>query len=241
MKLITWNCNGALRNKFESLLHFQADILIIQECEDPHRTKHNAYKEWASNHLWIGKNKNKGIGIFANDSTKLTKLEWFSGQLELFLPCRINDKFNILGVWTRQANSPNFGYIGQFWKYLQINRAHFQDTGESIIIAGDFNSNTQWDQWDRWWNHSDVVRELKFYGLESVYHKRQAVNHGDEETPTFYHYRKLSKPYHIDYIWLPSENMSEIAEFEIGEQEKWLSLSDHMPLYLLVKNNWLTK
>lgn len=50
-KIITWNCNGALRNKFETLLDFKADIHVIQECENPVETKHAKYKEWATNHL----------------------------------------------------------------------------------------------------------------------------------------------------------------------------------------------
>ena len=41
MKIISWNCNGALRNKFQHIAELEADIYIIQECEDPIRAKHN--------------------------------------------------------------------------------------------------------------------------------------------------------------------------------------------------------
>ena len=68
MKIVTWNCNGALRKKFEPITELGADICIVQECEDPTRTKDSSYKDWASNHIWIGDNKNKGIGIFARET-----------------------------------------------------------------------------------------------------------------------------------------------------------------------------
>jgi exonuclease III len=43
MKIITWNCNGAFRKKFESLVSIDADILVIQECEDPAESKDKKY------------------------------------------------------------------------------------------------------------------------------------------------------------------------------------------------------
>ena len=35
MNIITWNCNGALRKKIEQVDSLGADILVVQECEDP--------------------------------------------------------------------------------------------------------------------------------------------------------------------------------------------------------------
>lgn len=56
---------GALRRKWSALEAFDADLLIIQECEDPALAKDAAYLEWAGHYLWTGPTKNKGIGVFA--------------------------------------------------------------------------------------------------------------------------------------------------------------------------------
>lgn len=62
MKLVSWNCNGALRKKLVEADSLSADILIVQECEDPDRST-QVYRNWAGNHIWCGQNKNKGIGV----------------------------------------------------------------------------------------------------------------------------------------------------------------------------------
>ncbi len=231
MKIVTWNCNGAFRKKFDCLLQYQADIYIIQECENPLEAKHSKYLAWANNYLWIGDTKNKGLGVFANPETKLEELNWTNNfnnhSVKYFLPCKINNDFDLLAVWTHRNNSPNFGYIGQLWKYLQVNKNKLN----GALIAGDFNSNAIWDEWDRWWNHSDVVNELKEFGIESIYHKLTGEQHGKESNPTLYFQKNLSRPYHIDYIFGGSKFTAGIKKFEIGQAEDWLKLSDHMPLF----------
>lgn len=230
MKIVTWNCNGALRNKFENLSALKADIYIIQECENPSQTQHREYIKWASNHLWIGDNKNKGLGIFAAEHLTIELLNWSNAYqdhtVKHFLPCLINKDFQLMGVWTHQNNSPNFGYIGQLWKYLQVNSLSLK----KVIIAGDFNSNAIWDQWDRWWNHSDVVRKLKEVDIESLYHKHSNEEHGKESKPTYFMNRKLERPYHIDYVFGSSEFSNSLTNVQIGDTEHWLRISDHLPI-----------
>ncbi len=230
MKIVTWNCNGALRRKFQTLSELEADIYIIQECENPATIDNSHYQKWAENHLWIGDSKNKGIGIFAQNKIELKQLDWTNSYrdhtVKHFLPCSVNGDFDLIGVWTHRNNSPNFGYIGQFWKYLQLHKPKLEKT----LIAGDFNSNVIWDQWDRWWNHSDVVAELSEIGIESLYHSFSGELQGNETRPTLFHQRNLNKPYHIDYIFGSSEFAVNLKQIEIGSLEKWFPLSDHLPV-----------
>lgn len=217
-----------LEKKFQHIAQLEADIYIIQECEDPLKAKHNDYSEWSKNHLWIGDNKNKGIGIFAKEHIKIERLDWSNDfrdhTVKYFLPCLVNNKFQLLGVWTHKNNSPNFGYMGQFWKYLKTNLDNFNE----IIIAGDFNSNSIWDEWDRWWNHSDVVEILQKKNINSVYHEIKNENQGKETLPTFYLQRKREKPYHIDYFFTSSNFITK--SFEVGTFENWIDISDHVPV-----------
>lgn len=231
MKIVTWNCNGAFRKKFDNISDFNADIYIIQECENPAESGHKDYIEWANNYLWIGDTKNKGLGIFARPDIKLEKLEWSNKfkdhYVKHFLPCRINQVFDLLAVWTHKNDSPNFEYIGQFWKYLQVNKENFND----IIIIGDFNSSAIWHQYDKWWNHSDIINELKDLKIESLYHNFTGEEQGKESNPTLYFQRNLEKPYHIDYIFSSFIFSERLKKLEVGQADKWLKNSDHMPIF----------
>jgi exonuclease III len=226
MKIVTWNCNGALRNKRHAIDRSCADLLIIQECEDPARST-LAYRGWAGNYLWHGNDKNKGIGVFLRAETTLSRLDWDDNGLQLFLPCRVGNRFVLLAVWTKHAESPNFRYIGQLWKYLQLHRDRL--ACERFLICGDLNSNKCWDEWDRWWNHSDVVRELDAIGAKSVYHKHFNEQQGNESRPTLYHQRNPSKAYHVDYAFATNA-LYDGGPIQVGKIEDWLEYSDHMPM-----------
>lgn len=244
MKIVTWNCNGAFRKKYHALEAMDADILIIQECEDPAQST-KAYREWAGDYLWLGESKNKGIGIFPRRGNTVQKLNWSgeftvpglisnspstswrTNELRLFLPFSINHTTTALAVWTKGKEDHVFGYMGQFWKYLQI---HHRDLSNArTIVIGDFNSNAQWDKSDRWWSHTDTVEELETLGLRSLYHRYTGEDPGKETKPTLFLQRKQEKPYHIDYAFL-SEDLVETASIDVGKYRDWISLSDHVPL-----------
>jgi exonuclease III len=235
MKVVSWNCNGAFRKKFNTLLDFDADIYIIQECENPAESKDLEYINWAKNYLWIGDSKNKGLAVFAKKEINLQPLDWTNNfkdhSVKHFLPCLINNDFQLLAVWTHQNNSPNFGYIGQFWKYLQVNKSNFK----KIIIAGDLNSNSIWDEWDRWWNHSDVIKELEEINIRSLYHKYFNEVQGKETKPTFFLQRNPSKPYHIDYCLSSNEFSQRLKEVEVPKFDNWQHVSDHVPIIITFK------
>jgi exonuclease III len=226
MKIVSWNCAGAMRNKFSALSTISADIFVLQECENPEFSKDQAF-----NYLWVGENKNRGLAVVAKTHIKLTKLDWDAGQLQLFLPCLLNDELTLVAIWTKQANSPNFQYIGQLWKYLQLHGDKLNQP--KTLLLGDLNSNTRWDEWDRWWNHSDVVQYLANANIHSLYHQQSLEIQGAETTPTFYMYRRIDKPYHIDYAFL-SKDVLDRANLEVGSADDWLRYSDHMPLQITI-------
>lgn len=244
MKIVTWNCNGALRNKLGALDKLEADVYVIQECENP-ATSTPAYQQWAGEYLWRGSNKNKGLGVFAKNGNTLhalnwssefnfriegvrhRSLSWKSEDLELFLPCIINADTPLLAAWTKGNNAKNFGYIGQFWIYLQMHKTELSSSRQ--IICGDFNSNSIWDESDRLWNHSDVINQLEEISIQSLYHAKHLELQGKESTPTFYLHRNKNKPYHIDYIFLNRALIAD-ADFTIHTDDHWQELSDHLPL-----------
>ena len=219
MKIITWNVHGKFREKFR-------EIYVIQECEDPSRANSDEYKKFAGdNYFWIGNSKDKGLGIFAKDNVKFKPIEVIDDEFKNFIPVRVNDSFNLLGVWSMPP------YVEIIHDFFDVNTSLFD---ENLIMCGDFNSNTIWDKQhqtkDNNGNAKDQTnlnRKLESCNLISTYHKLNDENQGKESQSTFYLYRHLDKPYHIDYVYAAE---GRVTDLKILDAEYWIKLSDHIPV-----------
>lgn len=227
MRLATWNCNGALRRKLSQADSLGADLLVIQECEDPTQSTPE-YREWAREHAWIGYGKNKGIGIFPRRGQSIERLEWPAANVELFLPVRIDSNLDVVGVWTQHASPSSLAYVGQFWHYTL---AHQGKWGSNTIIAGDLNSNAIWDKPRHPYTHAGCIQALSEAGFRSLYHLASGEEQGQESQPTFFLQRSTLKPFHIDYVFAHEKMLKEtIPPIQVGGWDDWIGVSDHMPL-----------
>lgn len=222
LKIVSWNCAGKFREKYKVAQELDADIYVIQECENPRKVDDENYNKFADNYLWCGENKNKGLGIFANRNISIENNNWKSHYLRCFISAKINKDFNLLGVWACKS------YIEEYCVFQSIHYAKFN---EEMIILGDFNSNKKWDKKHSRRGHSHVVSRLRDKGLTSAYHHTREENHGNESKNTFYMHRDPSKGYHIDYAFL---NKDKIKGFNLLNDTIWLNYSDHVPIVLEV-------
>ena len=175
MKIITWNCNGKFREKFTSIIEEDADIYVIQECENPNESKINEYKEFAGkNYYWTGSIHYKGLGIFAKEDINLEKIECLNEEFENFIALRVNDSFNLLGVWAMPK------YVEMIHDYFDANIDLFD---ENLIMCGDFNSNVVFNNHHpKKKNHTELNKKLESRNLISVYHNLTGNEHGKEKS-----------------------------------------------------------
>ena len=219
MKIVSWNCQGKFREKYLQLESLKADLYVIQECENPAK-KPSKHENFFINYIWIGSNQNKGLGVFAKSTISLKKNLWKKFSLREFLSVKVNNTFNLLGIW---ACKP---YIEEYYIYQEIN---YQKYDSNMIIIGDFNSNAVWDKKHGFRNHTAVVEKIESKGLVSAYHFLKKENFGSETQKTFCLYRKKDKSYHIDYAFA---HKSRIKDFKILDSDEWLKYSDHRPIFL---------
>ena len=246
MKIVSWNCNGNFRETIPSIIdedsetYLDADIYVIAECENPRYPlpKYEEYKTIienlvGDNYFWTGDLHFKGLGIFAKENIKLELIEGLNEKFKNFIALRVNDRFNLLGVWAMGKDKEEGlnEYVEMIHDYFDSNPQLFD---ENLIMCGDFNSNVIWNDKhktkDNEGNAKDQTNlniKLNNKGLYSVYHDLTGEEQGNETQITFFQSRHLNQPYHIDYVYAKK---GAISEFEILDHWKWISLSDHLPL-----------
>jgi exodeoxyribonuclease III len=231
MKIITWNCNMAFRNKASFILAHKPDILIVPECEHPDKLLFPVDTPKPTDIVWFGKNPNKGLAVFSYSHFRFTVLDNHNTDLQMIIPIAVTGgafDFNLFAIWANNPGDPDGQYIEQVWKALQHYDSLLANT--KTILVGDFNSNTIWDRKRRAGNHSNVVRLLEGKGIFSSYHLYHKQAQGTEEHPTLYMYRHQDKPYHIDYCFVSADLAKNLQSVEIGDFGFWTKYSDHVPV-----------
>ena len=224
LRIVTWNCGMALARKAPSLLALNPDIAVVQECSK--NSVDDLYRHGLSG-LWFGANPNKGLAVFCSKEFTLQAGDELFGKW--VVPVRVQGSldFNLLAIWacpvgTKRADN----YIGQVHRCLMEQSGWFRNA--PVVVAGDFNSNSQWDGNRPRRNHTEVVRLFKSHGLISAYHTHHGEKQGAETRPTYYFYRHQDKPFHIDHVFVPKG--WRLRAVEVGSFREWGHLSDHVPV-----------
>ncbi len=234
MRIVTWNCQCAYRNKAAHIVNYAPDIAVIQECESPERLARNRTGPQRVDPVWFGHIPFKGLAIFSYTGLKFGLYEGYDPSLQYCVPLRVHGTgradFNLIAVWAQAHSNRRLSYIGQVYQAVE-HYADFMDEADTLVI-GDFNSNKIWDHLPRVGNHSDVVERLAAHGLVSVYHEHYREAQGAETRPTYFQYRHKSIPFHLDYCFVPAGWARRLTSLTVGSYDDWSGLSDHCPIFV---------
>ena len=104
------------------------------------------------------------------------------------------------------------------------------------VVMGDLNSGTNLNaSQSPGKGHARILAALADFGLVSAYHAFHRVAHGHETHPTYRHQRNRSKPWHIDFCFVPSVWAVNLVGVEVVDGEDWAARSDHLPLKVDVR------
>lgn len=258
MKIFNWNCNRKFREDLTYILdedsenYVDADIYVIQECENPDEPnpEYEEYKKLVDNnfgdYFWVGEYHYMGLGVFAKEKGILEEIGRWEDDFKYFLLFNVKNSFKLLCVWVMSE------YVEMIHDFVDANPDLFN---KKLIMCGDFNSNVLFDDEHTFVythkdkdgynkHHTNLDRKLnELKGLYSVYHNVSGEKNGEETQFTFFQSRHLNEPFHLDYVYANKkiienttlakngEKLKDLPnKFEILDFWRWVCLSDHLPL-----------
>jgi exonuclease III len=231
MRLVAWNCAMGLQRKLTALRSLQPDIVVLSEVACPGRLQRQVQEVCGLPIVWVGDNPNKGLAVLSFNRDKLALDPSYRTKNKYVAPVHVSGSksFRLLAVWDHNDRKEGLNKRpGPLLRALNDSSEFCQD--DNLVVAGDFNNNPQWDRPNGPNNMLRITQELMNRGLVSLYHNMTGLPFGSEIQATYWHYR--IKPYHIDYIFVPTTWLKNLISFEIGKFEEWCQngLSDHAPL-----------
>jgi exonuclease III len=217
----------AFAKKAHHVAAFKPDIAVIPECGE---CSVNALNDCGYIGMWVGSNRHKGLAVFVREPwipRLISKPEekWIAAvDVE-----QSASPLRVIAVWACKVGSRKCdNYIGQVYKAFMKNADWF--TCPKTIVAGDFNSNSIWDQARPVGNHTAVVKVLREHGLVSAYHEYFQEEQGSESKNTHDFRKNRNNAFHIDYVFIPKAWRSKLCSVSIGEYDTWITESDHRPM-----------
>lgn len=242
MRIVTWNCCGSFRTKFERVADFDDDygddMLVIQEAECIERLPVRLLERYP-NHVWVGDNPAKGLLVLASERYRLEIAAEYRGEFRYVLPVRVTGEsdFLLIAVWAQRDASRDYT------DYTLDALKHYEPLiKNNVVVVGDFNSMPGVKpRRVSSATHMDIVGWLMERGLVSAYHWMNDEEFGEEGVDTFALHRDLSQTFHIDYLFTRPRCLR--CSLGIGMTEHHLKLSDHVPLSVSpdMDRTWLSR
>jgi hypothetical protein len=220
LRLIAWNCHhGSLSTRLAELAAFAPAIVFLQECR-PTETL-----PLTGPFLIRRVNGQKGIALASLDADyHLETLTRRANRGRAVIGAAVSGpvSFTALGIWSQGPRYADdvMRTLGAYRKVLRSG---------SAVVMGDLNSGTNLAATGSVSNsHSRILDALADLGLVSAYHAFHHVEHGREAHPTYRHQRKPSRPWHIDFCFVPVG--WSVVGVDVLDGPEWAARSDHLPL-----------
>jgi hypothetical protein len=227
VRIVSWNtCQGLRPPNQEALRRLAPDLAVV--CESSQQNPWASTPDgdpvcWDSDGEWVDRYVAvAGFGANFRPRSNLRRAGRHCAGLE-------GPGVGLLGIWS--VKQTRGSYADEVLRILEAN-ADWIARGD-VVVAGDLNidahgvGDSPSAGARRFRRVIDTVTEL---GLVSAYHAHTGEPFGQETCPTYYHQRNPTRPYHIDYCFIPAAWVGRLERAEVGAAATWKPLSDHMPL-----------
>ena len=215
MRVTTWNRPRAEIEDSRALLaRLSADLVALQECRRPDGDSPSV--------IWRGDLEQQGAAVVSTSPALPIEAIEIPSLHPTVVPVVVQapQPFVFVGVWTH----PDYNVVA--WEAMTACVAAAD--GMPVVAAGDFNSSPRVVGQER-----ASPRFLQCMrdelGLVSAYHHFHGEDLGAETRATYYHQWNESKPFHLDYCFLPETWLGRLAGVEVESFAAWPQ-SDHRPL-----------
>ena len=232
MRLISWNCAGAYRDKIDKILELTPDIALIQECESLEKLRSFCKDKIPLKSFWFGGfYPHKGIGVFFHKDYQILSKE-YDISIEFVIPMKVRSNFDfyLFPIWAMAPIGKDKGRSYTF----QIEKAvkKYEDILKNnlAILIGDYNTPHIEEPVEK--SGFKVVDGFKGMEIFSAYHEYFKKGYGEHDHFTFYQHKNAEFKHMLDYCFASKAIIEKITKVEIGNYKDWTEFSDHCPLII---------